>query len=150
VTPSKDVRDSIALVAHISVSNLSILFSRALLTSLRLHTLIQLNSSRLMTAFGRIRAFLEVNSIEYLPCEVTTFVLARLAPYTQTRDDEKAAVAFYPQAGVLFFSAADYHMPLGFKGWMCVSFAVEPERLDIALDRLKASYQIYMARGPSV
>jgi hypothetical protein len=93
---------------------------------------------------------LEVNSIEYLPCEVTTFVLARLAPYTQTRDDEKAAVAFYPQAGVFFFSAADYHMPLGFKGWMCVSFAVEPERLDIALDRLKASYQIYIARGPSV
>jgi hypothetical protein len=144
------VRDSIALVAHISVSNLSILFARALLTSPQLHTLIQLSSSRLGTAFGRIRTFFEANSIEYLPCEVTTFVLARLAPYTQTRDDEKAAVAFYQQAGVLFFSAADYHMPLDFKGWMRVSFAVEPERLDIAIDRLKAAYQIYIARGPSM
>jgi aspartate/methionine/tyrosine aminotransferase len=143
------VRDSIALVAHISVSNLSILFARALLTSPRLHTIIQLNSSRLATTFGRVRAFFEANSIEYLPCEVTTFVLARLAPYSQTRDDEKAAVTFYQKAGVLFFSAADYHMPPDFKGWMRVSFAVEPERLDIAMDRLKAAYQIYMARGPS-
>jgi len=147
VTRSKDVRDSIALVAHTSVSNLSIQFARALLTSPRLHTIIQLNSSRLAIAFGRMRAFFEASSIEYLPCEVTTFVLARLAPYSQTRDDEKKAVAFYQKAGVLFFSAADYHMPSDFKGWMRVSFAVEPERLEIAIDRLKAAYQIYIARG---
>ncbi|KAI2464340.1 putative aminotransferase GliI-like protein [Annulohypoxylon bovei var. microspora] len=147
VTRSKDVRDSIALVAHTSVSNLSILFARALLTSPRLHTIIQLNSSRLATAFGRIKAFFEANSIEYLPCEVATFVLARLAPYSQTRSDEKAAVAFYQKSGILFFSAADYHMPPNYKGWMRVSFAVEPERLIIAIGRLKAAYQIYMACG---
>jgi histidinol-phosphate/aromatic aminotransferase/cobyric acid decarboxylase-like protein len=136
-------------VAHISVSNLSTLFARALLTSPRLHTIIQLNSSRLAAAYERIRVFFEANSIEYLPCETTTFVLARLAPYSQTREDEKAAVAYYQKAGVLFFSAADYRMPSNFKGWMRVSFAVAPERLNIAMDRLKAAYQIYMAREPS-
>lgn len=149
VTQSQDVRDSIALVAHTNVSNLSILFARALLTSPKLHDIIQLNSSRLAAAFGRISAFFEENAIEYLPCEVTTFVLARLAPYSRTRDDEKAAVAFYQKAGILFFSAADYRMPASFKGWMRVSFAVEPERLDVALERLKSAYQTYMARVPS-
>ncbi|KAI1275241.1 putative aminotransferase GliI-like protein [Xylaria sp. FL0933] len=149
VTRNRDLRDSIALVAHISVSNLSILFARALLTSPGLHTIIQLNSSRLATAYECIRVFFEVNSIEYLPCEVTTFVLARLAPHSQTREEEKAAVTFYQKAGILFFSAADYHMPPDFKGWMRVSFAVAPERLDIAMERLKAAYEIYLARGCS-
>ncbi|RYC64399.1 hypothetical protein CHU98_g1800 [Xylaria longipes] len=148
VTRSKDVRDSIALVSHISVSSLSILFARALLTSPQLHMIIQLNSSRLATAYERTRVFFEENSIEYLPCEVATFVLARLAPYSQTKEDEKAAVAFYQKAGILFFSAADYCMPPDFKGWMRVSFAVATERLDIAMDRLKAAYEIYIARGP--
>ncbi|OTB04428.1 hypothetical protein M426DRAFT_320792 [Hypoxylon sp. CI-4A] len=147
VTRSRDVRDSIALVAHTSVSSLSILFARALFTSPELHTIIQLNSSRLATAYERIRIFFETNSIKYLPCEATTFVLARLAPKSETRDDEKAAVAFYQKEGILFFTAADYHMPPNFKGWMRISFAVEPERLDIAMDRLKAAYQIYMAQG---
>ncbi|KAI8946247.1 aminotransferase GliI-like protein [Xylaria longipes] len=148
VTRSKDVRDSIALVSHISVSSLSILFARALLTSPQLHMIIQLNSSRLATAYERTRVFFEENSIEYLSCEVATFVLARLAPYSQTKEDEKAAVAFYQKAGILFFSAADYCMPPDFKGWMRVSFAVATERLDIAMNRLKAAYEIYIARGP--
>ncbi|KAI0903477.1 aminotransferase GliI-like protein [Ustulina deusta] len=149
VTRSKDVRDSIALVAHTSVSNLSILFARALLTSPKLHTIIQLNSSRLTAAYERIRTFFEANSIQYLPCAATTFVLARLAPYSQTREDERTAIAFYQNAGILFFSAVDYHMPPHFEGWMRISFAVSPERLDIAMNRLKAAYQTYMARGPS-
>ncbi|TGO07103.1 hypothetical protein BTUL_0327g00010 [Botrytis tulipae] len=150
VTRSKDVRDSIALIAHTSVSNLTILFARALLTSPQLHAIIQLNSSRLTAAYGRIKAFFEENSIKYLPCEMTTFVLARLAPYSQKRDDEKAAVAFYQKAGILLFSASDYHMPPEFQGYMRVSFAVEPERLDIAIDRLKIAYQMYITRGSSV
>ncbi|TAQ84268.1 hypothetical protein B7494_g7403 [Chlorociboria aeruginascens] len=149
VTRSKEIRDSIALVAHTNVSNLSILFGRELLSSSRLHDIIQHNSSQLAIAYGRMTAFFEANSIEYLPCEATTFVLARLAPYAQTRTDERAAVAFYQQAGILFFSAGDYHMPPDFKGWMRVSFAVEPERLDIAMDRLKAAHQIYKDRKPS-
>ncbi|KAI1749148.1 aminotransferase GliI-like protein [Xylaria castorea] len=149
VTRSREVRDSIALVSHTSVSSLSILFARALLTSPQLHTIIQLNSSRLAAAYERIRVFFEKNSIEYLPCEVTTFVLARLAPYSQTKEDEKAAVAFYQKAGILFFSAVDYCMPPAFKGWMRISFAVAPDRLGIAIDRLKAAYEIYIARGPS-
>ncbi|KAI5854491.1 hypothetical protein GGS23DRAFT_590606 [Durotheca rogersii] len=52
------------------------------------------------------------------------------------------AVAFYQKTGVLLFSAADYHMPPDFKGWVRVSFAVEPERLTVAMDRLKTAYQI--------
>ncbi|KAI0858312.1 aminotransferase GliI-like protein [Xylaria cubensis] len=149
VTRSKDVRDSIALVSHTSVSSLSILFARALLTSPQLHTIIQLNSSRLAAAYERIRVFFEENSVEYHPCEVTTFVLARLAPYSQTKEDEKAAVIFYQKAGILFFSAVDYCMPPTFKGWMRVSFAVAPERLDVAMNRLKAAYDIYLTRGLS-
>ncbi|KAI0439039.1 aminotransferase GliI-like protein [Xylaria telfairii] len=147
VTRSKDVRDSIALVSHTSVSSLSVLFARALLNSPQLHTIIQLNSSRLAAAYKRIRVFFEENSIKYLPCEVTTFVLAQLAPYSQTKEDEEAAVAFYQKAGILFFSASDYRMPSEFKGWMRVSFAVAPERLDVAMNRLKAAYKIYIDRG---
>lgn len=147
MTRSKELRDSIALVAHTSVSNLSILFGRELLTSPRLHDIIQLNSSRLASAYDQIKTFFEASSIEYLPCEATTFVLARLAPYSQTREDEKAAVAFYQKAGILFFSASDYRMPPEFKGWMRVSFSVEPERFQAALDRLKAAHQTYMAQN---
>ncbi|KAJ8132319.1 hypothetical protein O1611_g1306 [Lasiodiplodia mahajangana] len=147
VTRNKDMRDSIALVSHTSVSSFSVMFARALLTSPRLHTIIQLNSSRLATAYARLVKFFELNSIQYLPCEATTFVLARLAPYNQTREDERAAVAFYQSKGILFFSAADYHMPSGLKGWMRVSFAVVPEKLGIALDRLKLAYDLYMERA---
>ncbi|KAI5925267.1 aminotransferase GliI-like protein [Camillea tinctor] len=147
VTRNKDVRDSIALVAHTSVSNLSVLFARVLLTSPRLHTIIQLNSSRLATAFGRLRAFFDTNSIEFLPCEVATFVLARLAPHSKSRDDEKAAVVFYQKAGILLYSAAGYHMPADFTGWMRISFAIEPERLGTAIERLQTAYSIYMTRG---
>ncbi|KAI2623101.1 pyridoxal phosphate-dependent transferase [Hypoxylon sp. NC1633] len=68
---------------------------------------------------------------------------------SQTRDDEKVAVAFYQNAGILFFSAAKYHMPPDFKGWMRISLAVEPEKLDVALDRLKVAYQTQMVRGLS-
>ncbi|KAH8164037.1 hypothetical protein CIB48_g4208 [Xylaria polymorpha] len=128
VTRSKDVRDSIALVSHISVSSLSVLFARALLTSPQLHTIIQLNSSRLAAAYKRIRVFFEENSIEYLPCEVTTFVLAQLAPYSQTKEDEKAAVAFYQRP-------------------VSSSFQPLTTRLDVAMDRLKAAYKTYIDRG---
>ncbi|KAK5634981.1 hypothetical protein RRF57_010693 [Xylaria bambusicola] len=141
VTHNKDVRDSIALVAHISVSNFSILFSRAFLTSAQLHTIIQLNCSRLETAYGRLTAFFAENSIEYLPVKQR---------HSLTKDDERAAVVFYQKLGLLFFSAADYHMPSKFKGWMRVSFAVEPDRLTIALNRLKTAYRTYISRGPSM
>ncbi|KAI1091127.1 pyridoxal phosphate-dependent transferase [Rostrohypoxylon terebratum] len=149
VTRNREVRDSIALVAHTSVSNISILFARVLLTSPRFHTIVQLNSSRLALAYEQIRIFFEENSIEYLQCEATTFILARLAPCSRTRDDEMAAVAYYQKAGILFFSAAGYHMPPDFRGWMRVSFAVGPERLSVAIKRLKTAYQAYMSRESS-
>jgi aspartate/methionine/tyrosine aminotransferase len=123
------------------------LFGRALLTSPKLHEIIQANSSRLAVAYSRITTFFAENDIEYSPCEVTTFVLAKLAPGVKSREDEKNAVAFYQEAGILFFSAADYHMPAGFEGFMRVSFAVEPERMDVALKRLKVAYQKYLARS---
>ena len=97
-----------------------------------------------MSSYEKLKAFFEENSIEYLPCEATTFVLARLAPNAQTRDDERAAVTFYREAGVLFFTAADYRMPPGFRGWMRVSFAIEPERFRIAMERLKTAHQRYL------
>ncbi|KAI2632835.1 aminotransferase GliI-like protein [Xylaria nigripes] len=142
VTRNRDVRDSIAFVTHIGVSNLSILFARVLLTSpdlprppptspdLPRHPTTSTQSSSstphgsqsLLGGSGGF--FFEANSIEYLPCEMTTFVLARLTPHSKTRDDEKAAVAFYQKAGILFFSAADYYrMPPDFRGRMRISFA---------------------------
>lgn len=145
VTRNKDVRDSIALVAHTSVSNLSILFARALLTSPQLPDLVQRNAMHLAAAYDRVRTLFEDSGIEYLPCEAATFVLARLAPHSQTRDDEKAAVDFYQRRGVLFFSATDDGMPSEYKGWMRVSFAIEPERLEIAIGRIREAYQAYIA-----
>jgi hypothetical protein len=77
------------------VSNFSIFFVRSLLTSPKLHEIIQLNSSGLTVAYSRITTFFAENDIEYFPAKVTTFVLAKLAPGVKGRDDEKKALAFY-------------------------------------------------------
>lgn len=90
-------------------------------------------------------SFFEAESIEYFPCDATTFVLARLAPHAKDREAEQAAVDYYQKEGVLFFAAAGYHMPEDFtRGWMRCSFAVEPERMTTALERIGAAYRKYM------
>jgi gliotoxin/aspirochlorine biosynthesis aminotransferase len=140
-TRNKNLRNAVALVASLNVSTLSTIFSKELLASPRLPSLLQLSSTRLAEAYVALSSFFKASGIVYFPCNSTTFVMAKLAPLAQSWEDEAYAFRQYLQAGVLLAPGRIYHMPEDQKGWMRMSFAVDKKLLTEAITRIERVFQ---------
>ena len=130
-----NLRNGLALAAHMNVSTLSTVFATKLLASPRLPSLLALNSARLAEAYTLLTCFFKRHGIRYSPCNAGPFILARLAPNAQSWDDEAAVVQDLQQAGVLVGSGRRYHVDE--KGWARVCFAVERTVLEEAMRRIE-------------
>lgn len=135
---NENLRNGLALAAHMNVSTLSVVVATELLVSPALPSLVALNSARLAEAYKLITCVFKRHGIRYFPCNAGTFVLARLAPNAQSWDDEAAVVQKLEQAGVLVGSGRRYHVHD--KGWARVCFAVERAVLEEALRRMETVF----------
>lgn len=135
------LRNALALMGPANVSTVSSIASQNILTPLNLPLLLRLSTKRLATAYTRLVSFFESVGIVYFPCNSTTFVLAKLAPFAEAWEEEASAVHRYLQAGVLLAPGRAYHMPENQKGWMRVCFAVDEATLAKAIDRIGKVYR---------
>lgn len=141
VTQHKDIADSIALISSVHVSTLSTLFAKELLSSPQLPAMIKSNKQKLQNAYIETTKFLQGANITYFPCNAAVFLFCRLAPGASTIGEEMAAFHAYTEAGVKVAPGIAYHVPSHQKGWMRLSFAVEPEQLRKGLARVASVYR---------
>ena len=133
------LHNALALAAFMNVSTLSTVFATELLASPHLPSLLALNVTRLAGACKLLTSFFKRHGIRYFPCDVGTFVLARLAPNAQTWDDEAAVVQRMQHAGVLVGAGCRYHVCEA--GWARVSFAVERAVLEKAMENMETVFR---------
>lgn len=74
-----------------------------------------------------------MNEFDYIPANAGIFVFARLCKQALTWNDEAALVQKCKEFGVLISAGRSYHRLETEKGWVRVTFAVEPNVLQKAL-----------------
>ncbi|KAI1932878.1 hypothetical protein LOZ65_000485 [Ophidiomyces ophidiicola] len=125
-------------------SVLSTAFTTALLSSPTFPFLITLNSARLAEAYMLITEFFTRRNVAYIPVSGGSNIFARLAPRAKTWEDENLMIEKLRGAGVLVTSGQNYSGRPKAKGWVRLSFSVEPKRLQEALKRVDAALGISM------
>jgi len=65
------------------------------------------------------------------------FLFAKLVPNAETWDDESKVVAACKNAGVAISAGKSYHLNENQKGWIRLTFALPPNTLDEALEKLE-------------
>ncbi|GIJ88194.1 hypothetical protein Asppvi_007112 [Aspergillus pseudoviridinutans] len=128
---------ALALASNTETSSLSAVASTALLTSTRLPELLQVNSERLWEAYTLMTDFLKKHQILYIPVNSAPFLFARLAPYAESWEQEKAMIDRLKQAGVVVSGGKAYHVNEDEKGWARMTFALERTRLEEAIKRME-------------
>lgn len=132
-----DLRNGLALAAHMNISNLSVLTTSAVLRSPELPRIISLNSERLAQSYTTITSWLKELGLQYLPCNATPFLMVRIDQDAQTWEDEAKVVQALKDAKVLVSSGKSQHMPESEKGWARLTFALPPEKMRVAFERMK-------------
>jgi gliotoxin/aspirochlorine biosynthesis aminotransferase len=117
-----------------NVSTLSGTFATSLLSSPTLPSLIKLNSQRLSESYTLITTFFKERNIEWLPCNATPFVLAKIVPKAKTWEEEVEVIEELKGVGMLVGDGRRYHVQE--PGWARITFAVPREVLVDALEKL--------------
>ncbi|KAI0508609.1 PLP-dependent transferase [Xylaria bambusicola] len=133
---NKPLATGLALASNTQTSSLAAIATASLLSSPVLHDLLSSNAQRLSEAYTRMTAVLKKHNIQYIPANQTPFLFAKVAPRATTWEQEEAFGEAYKQAGVAISLGRAYHVPEGEKGWARLNFAVEPQSLVEALNRL--------------
>ncbi|EZF31408.1 hypothetical protein H101_04974 [Trichophyton interdigitale H6] len=116
----------------------SLAFATSLLSSPRLPILIALNSAGLAECYMLITSFFVRHDIKYIPVNAGLSIFARLAPNARSRDEEMEIVQHLKNAGVVVNNAGgSFHKTFKEKGWVRMSFSVEPNQLHEALGRIE-------------
>ncbi|QYS97979.1 hypothetical protein H0G86_005180 [Trichoderma simmonsii] len=123
----------LSLASNTQTSSLAAIFTRSLLASNQIDALIQLNRKRLSISYGLLTSWLQMNEFDYIPANAGIFVFARLCKQALTWNDEAALVQKCKEFGVLISAGRSYHRLETEKGWVRVTFAVEPNVLQKAL-----------------
>lgn len=132
---NENLRNALALAAHMNVSTLSAVFVTKLLASPQLPSLLALNSARLSEAYKLITEFFKRHRIHYFPCNSCPIILARVAPNAQSWDDEAGVINGFQQEGMLVAPGRRYHVHE--KGWARICFAMERIVLEKAMSRME-------------
>lgn len=126
----------VSLASNTQVSSLAATFTRSILGSSGTPNLIALNRRRLSTAYAAITGWLRLNEFSYIPVSAGVFVFAKLGRDSTTWDEEALLVKLCKEAGVVVSAGRTYHGIESEKGWVRLTFAVEPEALREGLTRL--------------
>ena len=141
LTHHKDVADSVALVSSVHVSILSTLFAKELLGSGVLPSIIQTSKERLRDAYVETTTTLKRAGIVYLPSHAAVFLFCKLASNAATVEQEIAAFQKYMKAGVMVVPGPAYHANASQRGWMRLTFAVNPDSLRKGLKIIESVYR---------
>ncbi|PYH35561.1 aminotransferase gliI [Aspergillus neoniger CBS 115656] len=140
-TRNNPLRRTVGLAGAVQVSALSTIGAIAILTSSRLPDILKQNCMGLAVAYCTVTEAFRRIGITYIPGTAAVFLMARLAPRAQTREDELAACGKYRQAGVAVVPGSAYHMPGNYQhGWMRVTFGVAPETLTEGIRRIEGVF----------
>ncbi|EEH42724.2 uncharacterized protein PADG_07544 [Paracoccidioides brasiliensis Pb18] len=139
---NRDLTAGLAVASNAQVSSLSAIFTAKLLSSPKLPFLVALNSARLAESYILITSFFIRHHIEYIPVNAGLNILTRLAPRAKTWEDESEMITRLKNAGVLVRGGGGYHGTQMEKGWVRISFALEEERLQESLRRIKVALHI--------
>lgn len=78
------------------------------------------------------------HGIKYIPVNAGLSIFARLAPNARSRDEEMEIVQHLKNAGVVVNNAGgSFHKTFKEKGWVRMSFSIEPNQLHEALTRIE-------------
>lgn len=78
--------------------------------------------------------------VEYFPCNAGLFILAKIVPHGGTWEKELEIVGLFRKHGVLVGPGRRYHVRE--PGWARISFAMEKEVLDMAIERMERVFQL--------
>jgi DNA-binding transcriptional MocR family regulator len=126
----------VGLAASLSVSSLSSLITKSLLTSPQLPQLVDSNSRRLGRLYEILTSCLRTHGLEYFPASAGLFVFARLAPDVTSWEEEADMVRRLREAGVIVGPGRVYYTAEGDKGWVRLTFALPEDRLRQGLQGL--------------
>jgi aspartate/methionine/tyrosine aminotransferase len=130
----------LALAANTQISSLSSICAIRLLSSPTLSLLIEKNAERLSVAYRTLTDFFKKHDIAYYPANAGLCVFARLID-AKTWEEEQEIVGKVKAAGVLVSAGKAYHGPAEERGWARVLFAVEPEVLSTAIQRMESVFR---------
>lgn len=139
----------VGLASNTQVSSLAAIFTKSILGSSRTGELIALNHRRLSSAYCTTTDWLRVNGFSYIPVSAGVFVFAKLGYDIATWEEEAQLVKRCKGAGVLVSAGRSYHGIESEKGWVRLTFAVEPEVLREGLTRLSAALGAMAPTGNS-
>lgn len=134
---NKTLLTGLSIVCAGKISALTTIFTTALLTSPNLPSLIALNKKQLAVSYATVTSFLDRHKIEYIPASAGVYVFAKLAPAAKTWDDEADMVRRLEAVGILIGSGRSYHAAEDQKGWARLTFAIETDQLEKALERIE-------------
>ncbi|KAM5458408.1 hypothetical protein MaudCBS49596_000321 [Microsporum audouinii] len=135
---NKELIRGLANAPNARITPASHAFAASLLSSPRLPILIALNSAGLAECYMLITSFFVRHGIKYIPVNAGLSIFARLAPNARSRDDEAEFVQLLKNAGVMVNNAGgSFHKTFKEKGWVRISFSVEPHQLHEALGRIE-------------
>ncbi|PGH15386.1 hypothetical protein AJ80_05570 [Polytolypa hystricis UAMH7299] len=124
------------LASNTQTSSLAAIFTKRLLTSPQLSSLVARNQERLSSSHSTITSWLRLNDFEYIPANAGVYVFAKLCKNAASWDDEAEMVQRCKQAGVVVSAGRSYHGVESEKGWARITFAVERDTLWMGLERL--------------
>ncbi|CAJ2504446.1 Uu.00g118400.m01.CDS01 [Anthostomella pinea] len=136
---NKPLVTGLALVSNTQTSSLTAIAAASLLSSPKLDDLLALNSHRLARAYLRLTSALKKRGLPYIPATMGPFILVRIAPHARTWEDEADAIQAYKSAGLSLSAGRSYHLPESEKGWARINFAIDPNQLTEALQRIGAA-----------
>lgn len=134
------VRTAVGMMTTTQTSSLASIATAGLLTSPELPRLIQLNTTRLSSAYKQVTTWLKAHDVPFVPATHGVYVLARLAPNARSWEDEEEVVRRLKDAGVLLLAGRGFHMRE--KGWVRMTIAVEPHVLTQALSRITTELKL--------
>lgn len=127
------------MITTTQMSSLATIATAGLLTSPDLPRLIQLNETRLMSAYNQASKWMIARDIRYIPAVNGVYLLARLAPGAKTWQEEEELVRSLNVVGVLVLPGRSFHLKE--PGWVRLTIAVEPAVLTEALSQMAKVFQ---------
>ena len=139
------LRIGVGLASYWQVSSLSSVVATSLLSSSKLPDIIKLNSTRLSESYRILTNGLTRLKLKYFPANAGMFMLAQLAPYTRSWEEERAALQELAAAGLLVAPLRRFENQQE-RGWARITFASSPETIEEALKRIEA--YLLRRKGP--
>ncbi|KAI9647502.1 hypothetical protein NHQ30_003887 [Ciborinia camelliae] len=128
---------AISMLSYATVSTLSSLHLKSILSSPDLPKLLVMNSERLTISYKLLADSFNKWGIEYLPATEGLFIFAKLARQAKSLEEADGVFAQLAKNGVLVSPGNLYNGIPGELGWARVTFSVSVEMIEEAIVRME-------------